>query len=326
MDADPPRSDAAAAQPAGTPRLIGLDWGASALRAWLLGDAGRILARGDSAAGALGLDADGFHAALLALCADWLEAWPRLPVVACGMVGSREGWREAPRVRAPAGFEQLAAALLAFDEALGRPFRIVPGVMARGQIDSPDLMRGGETQVFGALRHRDGLFVLPGTHSRWVEVRGRRIVALRTYMTGEIYALMRRHSTLARMCTDPDDSPARQADALRAFDEGVDHAAAHPGSLTHLLFTARTEALLEGLAAHQVPAYLSGLLIGTELADAAAWSPHDLVPTLVARSELSSRYAHALHRLRVRARVADGDSAAAGLYALARHAGLLDAA
>lgn len=323
MDPDRPRSVDAAARAASTPRLLGLDWGSSTLRAWLLGDAGRILERRESATGALGLDGSGFRAALRALCADWLDAWPRLPVLACGMIGSHEGWREAPRVPAPAGFEQLAAALLAFDEALGRPFRIVPGVMARGQIDSPDLMRGGETQVFGALRERDGLFVLPGTHSRWVEVRGRRIVALRTYMTGELYALLRRHSTLARLCADPDDSPAQQADALRAYDEALDHAAARPASLTHLLFTARAESLLDGLAAHQVPAYVSGLLIGAELADAVAWAPHDLAPTLVARSELSSRYARALHRSRVHARVADADSAAAGLYAIAQHAGLL---
>lgn len=323
MSVDSSHPATTAAADASAARLLGLDWGSSSLRAWLFGDDGKVLARREAASGALTLRSEGFRPALEALCADWLDAQRRLPVIACGMIGSREGWREAPRLRVPASFEQLAESLLVCDDALERPFRIVPGLMVRGQGDSPDLMRGGETQVVGALQHRDELFVLPGTHSRWVEVRARRIVAFRSYMTGELYALVRHCSALARLCVDPDEGPPQQAEALRAFDEGVDRAAAHPSSLSHLLFTTRAEALLDGLAAHQLPAYLSGLLIGAELRDAMSWSPNDLMPTLVARSELSSRYARALHRLRVNARVADGDSAATGLYALARQAGLL---
>lgn len=303
--------------------LIGLDWGSSSLRAWLIGAGGAVLARGESAAGVSTIADGRFLEAFEALCGEWLLREPTLPVIACGMVGSRDGWREAGRVRTPAGLDALAQRLAAFDDLAGRPFRVVPGLVARGEIDSPDLMRGGETQVFGALRGRDGMFVLPGTHCRWVEVRDRRIVAFRTYMTGEIYSLMCERSTLARMCGDPDDSPDHQAEALRAFDEGVDHAGAQPGSLTHLLFTARTEALLGGLAAHQVPAYLSGLLIGAEVRDASSWSSRDLVPTVVARTGLSARYARAMHRLGLRGRVADGDSATAGLAAIARAAALL---
>lgn len=302
--------------------LIGVDWGSSALRAWLIG-AGGIVARRESTAGVAAISDGRFREALEALCGDWLGRAPALPVIACGMIGSGEGWRDAGRVRTPAGLQTLAQRLSSFDDLLGRPFRVVPGLVARGQIDSPDLMRGGETQVFGALQGREGLFVLPGTHCRWVEVRDRQVVAFRTYMTGEVYSLLCRRSTLASLCGDPDDSPQHQAEALRAFDEGVDHAGARPGSLTHLLFTARTEALLGGLAAHQLPAYLSGLLIGAEVRDASDWSPHDLVPTVVARSELASRYARAMHRLGLHGSVADGDSAAAGLVAIARAATLV---
>jgi len=304
--------------------LIGLDWGSSTLRAWLLAADGSILARRESPSGVLTITDGRFSEAWEALCADWLASAPVPSVIACGMIGSREGWREAARLRTPAGLAALAERLTTVDDLAGVPFRIVPGLVARGQVDSPDLMRGGETLVFGALRGRDGLFVLPGMHCRWVEVRDRRIVAFRTYMTGELYALLHRHSTLARMCGDPDDTPEHQAEALRAFDEGVDHAGAYPGSLAHLLFTARTEGLLGGLAAHQLPAYLSGLLIGAEVRDASAWSPHDLTPTLVARSTLASRYARAMHRLGLHGTVADGDSAAGGLRAIARHAGLLE--
>ncbi|MCZ7561574.1 MAG: 2-dehydro-3-deoxygalactonokinase [Burkholderiaceae bacterium] len=309
-----PRDDSAS--------LIGVDWGSSALRAWLI-DAGGIVARRESTAGVATIADGRFREALEALCGDWFARAPALPVIACGMIGSRDGWRDAGRVRTPAGLLTLAQRLSNFDDLLGRPFRVVPGLVARGQIDSPDLMRGGETQVFGALQGREGLFVLPGTHCRWVEVRDRQVVAFRTYMTGELYSLLCRRSTLASLCGDPDDSPQHQAQALRAFDEGVDHAGARPGSLTHLLFTARTEALLGGLDAHQLPAYLSGLLIGAEIRDASDWSPHDLVPTVVARSELASRYARAMHRLGLRGKVADGDSAAAGLAAIARAATLV---
>lgn len=316
-----PPAPAAAAPRHDPASLIGLDWGSSALRAWLIGDGG-IVARRESAAGVSAVSDGRFREALETLCGDWLASTPALPVIACGMVGSREGWREAARVRTPATLQALAQHLSSFDDLLGRPFRIVPGLVARGQIDSPDLMRGGETQVFGALQGREGLFVLPGRHCRWVEVRDRQIVAFRTYMTGELYSLLCRHSTLASHCGDPDESPEHQAQALRAFDEGVDHAGARPGSLTHLLFTARTEALLGGLDAHQLPAYLSGLLIGAEIRDASDWSPHDLVATVVARSELSARYARAMHRLGLRGRVADGDSAATGLAAIARAAAL----
>lgn len=310
----------------GVPALIGLDWGAASLRAWLFDADGRILARRDSDDGVLAVADGRFRETFEALCAEWLAREPGLPVLACGMIGSRDGWHEAARVRAPADFGAVASHLTAIDDLAGRPFRIVPGLVARGQIDSPDLMRGGETQVFGALRGRDALFVLPGAHCRWVEVRDRRIVAFRTYMTGEVYALLRRHSSLAPMCGDPDDDGRRQAEALRAFDEGVEHAGSQPSSLTHLLFTARTEALLGGLAAHQLPAYLSGLLIGAEIRDAAQWSPRDLAPTLVARSGLSARYARAMHRLGMRGSVADGESAAAGLFGFARACGLVPAA
>ncbi|HLS55953.1 MAG TPA: 2-dehydro-3-deoxygalactonokinase [Zeimonas sp.] len=304
------------------PALIGLDWGSAALRAWLFDADGRVLERRESAAGVLSVPDGRFREAFETLCAGWIDREPKLPVIACGMIGSRGGWREAGLVRAPAGRDTLAGQLTVVDDLAGRPFRIVPGLVARGHTGSPDVMHGGETQVFGALHGRDALYVVPGTHCRWVEVRDRRIVALRSYMTGEIYALLCRHSALAGACGDPDDSPRHQAEALHAFDVGVDHAAAQASALVHQLCTAHSEALLGGLAAHQLPAYLSGLLIGAEVHDATGWCPHDLTPTVVARSDLAARYARAMHRLGLRGKVAGRDSAAAGLYAIARAAGL----
>ena len=322
MVASPSSAGPEAAGRGDRPALIGLDWGAAALRGWLFDAGGRVLERREAAAGVPSVPDGRFREAFETLCAAWIEREPKLPVIACGMIGSRGGWREAGLVRAPAGRDALAGRLTVVDDLAGRTFRIVPGLVARGHTGSPDVMHGGETQVFGALHGRDALFVVPGTHCRWVEVRDRRIVALRSYMTGEIYALLCGHSALAAACGDPDDSPKHQADALHAFDVGVDHAAAQPSALAHQLCAAHSEALLGGLATHQLPAYLSGLLIGTEVRDATGWCPHDLTPTLVARSILAARYARAMHRLGVRGKVADRDSAATGLFAIARAADL----
>jgi 2-dehydro-3-deoxygalactonokinase len=295
--------------------LIGLDWGTSSLRAYLYGPDGRVLAR---AHGELGVQAvrDGrFREAFEALCAPWLAARPAVPAIACGMVGSRQGWREAPYVECPAGFDELAAGLLRIDALAGRPFAIVPGVRSARGAALPDVMRGEETQVFGAIDAGDATLVLPGTHSKWVRVSGRRIVAFRTYLTGELYAVLSAHSILGRLF--PETGPHRWAE--HAFAQGLDLARDEPAGLTGLLFSARAEGLLGGLPADALPSYLSGLLIGAELAHAcpgAGAAEHGPV-TIVGAPELARRYAFALARLGVPATVAAGEPAAAGLQAIA---------
>ncbi len=331
MSASASRTPPSARQPV----LIGLDWGTTSLRACLFDAQGTELQRRQAAQGILAVPEGGFRATFEALCADWLGSHPDLPVIACGMVGSRQGWREAPYVHTPAGFEEIAGRLCSLDDLAGRVFRVIPGVQASSQMGAADVMRGEETQVFGALAagslllaadaaHRDGLFVLPGTHSKWVEVRGHRIVALRTYLTGETYAVLRSHSILGRLCADPAPADAdAQEHARAAFDIGVQQGHAQPGALLHLLFMVRTEGLFERFTATQLPAYLSGLLIGAELADARTWCGDELSPTLVGSSELAARYAHALHLLGRQAGIAAEECTAEGLFAIAVHAGLV---
>jgi len=324
--------------PARTPALIGLDWGTSSLRAFLFDAHGSVLARVQNAQGVMAVVDGRFRETFEALCAPWLAAHAHLPVIASGMVGSRQGWREAPYQGCPVGFEDLATRLGVLDDLAGRPMRLVPGVRARGALGSPDVMRGEETQVFGALiardllgradrAHRDGVFVLPGTHSKWVEVRGDRIVALRTYLTGETYAVLRQHSILGRLCEDaPDHDDAAQAAAQAAFDAGVTQGAAHRGALLHLLFTVRTEGLFGRYSATQLPAYLSGLLLGAEIADARDWAGEADTPTLVGTHELASRYARALSVLGMPATLAPEACTAEGLFALAAAGGLVPCA
>ena len=323
-----------------TVRLIGLDWGSSSLRGWLFDASGRILDERSAPLGILAVRDRRFDRVFERFCADWLAERPTLPVVASGMIGSRQGWREAAYLATPASLDALAGALMDLDEVAGRRFRIVPGLVTRSASGAPDVLRGEETQVFGALCSSantattddgvDRLFVLPGTHSKWVATQGTTVTGFRSWMTGELYAVLREHSILGRMFAEATDPDA--AGAMAAFDDGVDRALTAPGALAHLLFTVRTEGLLGERAADRQPAYLSGLLIGAEIADAlrvfggrsAASGATPLAsPTIVASASIAGRYRRALLRAGVDAQIADGASAAPGLFAIAFRSGLL---
>lgn len=237
--------------------LIGVDWGTSSLRAARLDAAGQVLEERTLPRGILSVPAGGFPAVFEQACGDWMRAPGALALV-CGMAGSRQGWTEAPYAACPAGFADVAAGLTWIEP--GR-IAIVPGLACEDH-GVPDVMRGEETQVFGALDLldlRSALLVLPGTHSKWVRVAGGRIERFATFMTGECYALLRQHSILARMMPAEDG----ELDAA-AFVQGVNHAR-RSGTLLRAAFSARTLALFERLAPAALPSYLSGLVIGEEL-------------------------------------------------------------
>ena len=181
--------------------FIGIDWGTTSFRAYLADADGRALETLDDGAGALALE-PGEHANYLGRR---LAAWPRLPVIACGMVGAKQGWREAPYVSCPAGLSDIAAAMAAVPFA-GGEVRIAPGLSAADRAGAPDVMRGEETQLLGALAAGlgDGAYVLPGTHSKWARIGGGRILGFETFMTGEVFAVLKDHSVLGRMMTPPD--------------------------------------------------------------------------------------------------------------------------
>ena len=284
--------------------LIAIDWGTSSLRAARLGPQGQVLEERASAQGILAVPPDGFSAVFDALCAGWLQG-DTLALMS-GMVGSRQGWLEAPYCECPAGFDEVACRLTWL-----RPgqLAIVPGL--RCEHDGvPDVMRGEEVQVFGALQQLgldDATLVLPGTHSKWVTVRARRIEQFCTYMTGEFYALLRQHSILSR--TLPADEGPLQEDA---FDQGVDQAL-HGPSLLATAFSTRTLALFERLAPQALPSYLSGLVIGEELR---AQAPGSGPVVVVGGPALASRYERALARCGVAARRADAHATWHGLWAI----------
>lgn len=286
--------------------FVAVDWGTSSLRAARIAADGQVLEERASARGILTVPAGGFPAVLQETCGDWLGAGALCLV--SGMAGSRQGWREAPYCPCPAGFGELGRSL-----AWTAPGRIalVPGLSCE-HAGVPDVMRGEEVQIFGAqslLSVREGLFVLPGTHSKWARVEEGRVRDFATFMTGEAYALLRQHSILARTLP-PQDGPLRQD----AFLQGVQHAQA-AGSLLRGAFSARTLALFEQLAVDAQPSYLSGLVIGEELR-AQQQLPKEVV--LIGSPALAQRYALALQALGVHSRSLGAEATWRGLWALAQ--------
>ena len=292
-------------------RLIALDWGSTRLRAFLLGDGREVLATRQSSDGASTLHgADVFARALADLVGDWRADHPRLKLLACGMVGSQHGWREAAYVRCPADAAALAARALPVDDALS----IIPGLV--DDAAQPDVMRGEETQIVGALALQpeladDACLVLPGTHSKWARVQAGRVTGFATHMTGELFALLRQHSVLARLMPADGSSPA----SPEAFLKGVD-AAQQAGGLSHQLFAVRTLGLFKELAPEQLPDYLSGLLIGHEIAGELRGGSQRVA--LIGDPALCSRYAQALAHLGQPAPRQLDNTAPAGLWALAQ--------
>lgn len=296
--------------------LIGLDWGSTRLRAYRFDDAGGVAEMRALPWGSRHLPAGGFAEAF----AQAVEGWPRAPVLACGMVGSRGGWREAPYLDTPCRLDALAGALTPVDAPDGRTVHIVPGLRDPA---GPDVMRGEETQVAGVLAQAPTLagdvrLLMPGTHSKWVRVREGAVTGFTTVMTGELFALLRGHSVLGAGLPEGCDDHA-------AFARGVAAAQASgaAGGLSRL-FSARALMLEGALAPSSVADFLSGLLIGDELrmALAAGWATTDAPLLVVGEDALCARYLQAAPSFGLSLQPTTGATAASGLWQVAATAGL----
>ena len=289
--------------------LIAVDWGTTTLRGALLAGDGAVLEELSAPDGILSVPAGGFAAVFANHFGRWQQATGALALIA-GMAGSRQGWREAAYCACPAGFADIAARLLWVEPAR---IALVPGLSCEDQ-GVPDVMRGEETQVFGALDLLglgDALLVLPGTHSKWVIVKDRRVVGFRTFMTGEVYALLRQHSILAR--TLPESDGELDIDSFRG---GLAHAA-RSASLLHAAFSVRTLALFERLPPASMPSYLSGLVIGEELRAQGFFGSVKTV-VLIGAPALTARYRLALESLGIAATTVGAHASWRGLWAIAR--------
>jgi 2-dehydro-3-deoxygalactonokinase len=301
-----------------SPALIALDWGTSSLRAFLLGADGAVLERRAGPFGILNLPAGGFPEAFAESVGAWRARYGALPAIASGMVGSRQGWREVPYLRCPVGLEALAAGLACLAAPLGITLHLVPGILRDAPAAAPDVMRGEETQIFGGLAERapSRLLVLPGTHSKWAVVEGERIAWFATFMTGELYALLSKHSILAKLM----DGERPDGEAFAWGAAAARERAPASGGLLHKLFSARTLALFERLAPEGVAAYLSGLLIGALAARPGATAREALV---IGEPALTALYLEAMAAEGLRGRAGPADAVARGLWRVARAAGLV---
>jgi len=297
--------------------VIAVDWGLSALRAFRLAPDGTIIAQRSAPTGVLGIVDGAFEAALMAALGDWLDD---RPIVAAGMVASRQGWVEAPYVACPADVAALAAGLKRHTSARAGEVWFVPGVQWSDD-RAVDVMRGEEAQIMGALAEHgldDAVLCLPGTHSKWAAVTGGAITRFRTYMTGELFGVLRQHSILGRLMRDDVGDDA-------AFDQGLARAQ-EPGGLLHHLFSVRTAGLFGRIAEPSLADYLSGLVIGDEIAGAVASLPLGGALLLVGAPGLCARYARALGRHGLASITVPETAAAHGIHRIARAAGLLDGA
>lgn len=256
-------------------QLLGIDWGTSNRRAYLLNQDGACLAHHADDQGMLAARphfAQSIDQLLVAMALP-LDT----PVIASGMVGSAQGWHEVPYLDIAVPLRELPGRLLRV-----APDRfIVPGYCQRGA--EVDVMRGEETQLLGALDlgHGDGWIVLPGTHSKWILLRDGVIQQIRTFMTGELFATLGAHGTLAPLLGGPDSEAA--------FAAGLG-AARQRAPLTNALFRVRARVVAGDMPATDARSFLSGLLIGTEFVAAQDSSP---VITTIASPALQRHYAAA---------------------------------
>lgn len=296
--------------------LIGVDWGTSNFRAFLLDASGGLLDRRAGPHGIMTVADGGFGEVLIRQVGDWLGAG-HVPVLMSGMIGSRQGWIEAEYVATPVGIGDLSASLtrVPFERT---ELRIVPGLKTtNGGVH--DVIRGEETQVFGAVS-RLGMdvsrFLLPGTHSKWVAVERGQVTGFATYMTGEIFSAARNHTILGRLMQEGGGG----GDAfLRGVSDGAKPG--NQGALLNRLFGVRTAGLFGEIAATGLADYLSGLLIGAEIADQAARDPQPV--HIIASDALADRYRTAAASLGISAEVVPADCIVDGYVAIARMAKLI---
>ncbi|GLH81435.1 2-dehydro-3-deoxygalactonokinase [Bradyrhizobium sp. SSBR45G] len=271
---------------AATPAFVAVDWGTSSFRAWLMAADGTELAESRGGEGMLHCATSGF-APVLRDHLGKLGASADLPVLICGMAGARQGWVEAPYLHTPTRLDALHAGAVSVET--DGDVRILPG-LAQARSHQPDVMRGEETQLLGVTESDfSGLVCIPGTHSKWIRIDAGAVIDFATYMTGELFAVISQHSILMHAV-----EPGAAAEDGAPFRAGLASALGAPTALTNALFRLRAAQLLGFSQRADGAAHLSGLLIGSEIADARAQFGDHLPLRLIGAGRLGSLYREAL--------------------------------
>jgi 2-dehydro-3-deoxygalactonokinase len=287
-----------------------LDWGTSRFRAALVQPDGGVVDRIETGDGIQGLQREDFAGVLARALAPWGGHAP-FAIVGAGMVTSRNGWVEVPYVACPADARAIAAGAQRIPLEGAGAVLLVPGLIDRAATPYPDVLRGEETQLVGLGLERDATVVLPGTHCKWARIERGAIRRFQTFVTGEVFALLAQHSFIARMA-----APAPAAD-WAAFERGVAIAAADdarsPGLLARL-FAVRTGWLDGAVAPREVGDILSGIVVGSEFAEAraAGWLAGAPRLVLIGGEELATRYVRAARAFGLAAEAGPADASILG--------------
>jgi 2-dehydro-3-deoxygalactonokinase len=286
------------------PAYVAVDWGTSSFRLWLIDRTGAVLAERRSGEGMLAAAKTGFAAVLQSHLAA-VEAPAHLPVLVCGMAGAKTGWVEAGYVDTPA---PLAAVLKQAARVPGeaRDIRILPGIAQR-DAKAPDVMRGEETQLLGALGLDvvgEALVCMPGTHSKWVRLKDGTVAHFSTFMTGELFSVVSGETILSLAVAGAED-----AEDVASFQTAVKAAYGAPAFAANFLFGARSRQLLFGGTPAAARETLSGTLIGVELAAGLSGAVPKTGITLIASGRLAALYRLAFDALSVTVQPIDADEA-----------------
>lgn len=294
---------------------VAVDWGTSNLRAWGIAPDGEVVRSLESDRGMARLGPADYPGVLAGLLAEVEMARPGpAEVLVCGMAGARQGWQEAPYLEAPAALGNLlSSAVQPQDAGPGLKVRILPGICQKAP-GGEDVMRGEETQLLGLLALRPGFsgtVCMPGTHSKWVEIEGGRVKRFATAMTGELYEAIGTHTVVRHALAGERAGPATE-DGIEA---GLAAGLAAPELLSSLLFRTRAAALLSERGPDWCSGYLSGLLVGTEVAGHCDWLGSAPVP-LIGSPRLCRLYGAAVAKAGGRSEAIDATEATiAGLKA-----------
>ncbi|MDX7158801.1 MULTISPECIES: 2-dehydro-3-deoxygalactonokinase [Klebsiella] len=276
-----------------TSRYIAIDWGSTNLRAWLYQD-DQCLESRQSEAGVTRLNGHSPAAVFSEITTGWSDS--ATPVVMAGMVGSNVGWKVAPYLPVPVDFSTIGQQLT----SVGDKVWIIPGLCV-SRDDNQNVMRGEETQLLGArMITPSSVYVMPGTHCKWVQADRQQINDFRTVMTGELHHLLLRHSLVGAGLPE-------QVSAPGAFNAGLERGLHSPDILPRL-FEVRASHVLGSLPREQVSEFLSGLLIGAEVATLSQRF-HDSQVAIVGGEALANRYQQALSAIGRQTTVVSGDNA-----------------
>ena len=263
-------------------KWIAADWGTTHMRAWAIGEEDNVLAFRESNEGMKDLQQNEFEPVLLKLIESWLDDTKVTTVMACGMVGSKQGWAETPYLKTPCVPIDNQQLTIATTKDNRIKVNFVPGVM---QNNSADIMRGEETQIAGFINKNpdfNGVVCLPGTHTKWVNVKEGQITSFKTFMTGELFGVISNHTLIRHSISIKGWNQA-------GFEAGIHEGFNNPGSIASDLFSLRAESIVNDLDRDQARSTLSGLLLGVELNGAQTfWKNSNVI--IIGSQLLSNNY------------------------------------